>query len=227
MSIDVSIIIPAYNEAAVIRSAVRRAWEAGARQVIVVDGSSRDDTLARARGCECLAMHAPRGRAAQLNAGARQATCDVLLFLHADNWLEPGGTDQIAQALTDPAIPGGAFRQQIDATPFVYRWIERWAALRARFGRAFGDQGIFIRRELFQSIGGFPEVAFMEDVLFMKKMRSLWRPALLAGPIHTSARRWRQHGVVRQTLLNWSLLSAVKFGVSPDRLARFYPPHSK
>ena len=92
-------------------------------------------------------------------------------------------------------------------------------------GLPYGDQGIFVRRALFDRIGGFPETRLMEDLLFGKALRRVGRPILLPGPIHVSARRWQRHGVVRQTLRNWALLTARSFGAPPDRLARYYPPH--
>lgn len=150
----------------------------------------------------------------------------MLLFLHADNWLAPDAVEQIRRALTDEDAAGGAFRQRIEAEGAAYRLLERGNAWRARRrGLPYGDQGIFVRRDLFFQLGGFPEVDLMEDLLFMKRFRRVARPLLLEGPLYVDPRRWARCGVVRQTGRNWLLLLAARLGVSPNRLARFYPPH--
>jgi hypothetical protein len=105
--------------------------------------------------------------------------------------------------------------------------IERGDSLRARLLKLpYGDQGIFLRCETFRKLGGFPEVRLMEDVLLMRKLRKISPIPLLPGPLYADARRWQRHGVIRQTLRNWSILTAERLGVSPDRLADFYAPHT-
>ncbi len=224
-TVRVSVIIPALNEAANIAAAIDGAWRAGAREVIVVDGGSGDGTLEIAAGQSCLALSSARGRAVQQNVGARQASGDVLLFLHADTWLAAGGVGQIVEAVREAHVIAGAFRQCITAAGVLYRLLERGNALRARWGRPYGDQGIFVRRDVFERVGGFPEVRLLEDVLLSRQLRRVGRLVLLPGPLHVSARRWQRHGVVRQTLRNWRILAAARLGVSPDRLAGLYPPH--
>lgn len=223
-----SIIIPALNEAARIAEAVRRARETEPHEVIVVDGGSSDETAALARQAgACVVTTAP-GRAIQQNTGARHATGDVLLFLHADTWLPPDAVHQIESALAVAAVGCGAFRQRIEAEGLAYRLLERGNAWRVKSrGIAYGDQGIFVRRAPFEELGGFPEVRLMEDLLLMKRLRRRAWPVLLPGPLHVSARRWQRHGVLRQTARNWLLLAAARCGVSPDRLASFYARHDK
>ena len=222
----VSVIIPTLNESADIAAAVGHAWRAGANEVLVVDGGSDDGTMDVVRGLECSLIESPPGRAAQQNLGASRATGEVVLFLHADNHLAAGAIEQIRQVLADSKIGGGAFRQRIEASGLVYRLIERGNAFRARrLGVAYGDQGIFVRRSLFDRLGGFPCVALMEDLIFMRRHRRALRLTLLPGPLHVSPRRWQRHGVVRQTLRNWLLTAAYVLGVSPDRLARYYALH--
>ncbi len=222
----VSFIIPALNEVGNISRAVESARQAGAFEVIVVDGGSDDDTREAALAAGAIVQQSEPGRAAQQNAGAAVARGDVLLFQHADNWCATQSTEQIIAALADPNVLGGAFRQRVDAAGALFRCLEFGNALRVRLFRLpYGDQGIFMRREVFQRLGGFPDVPLMEDVLLMQAFRRLARPVLLAGPHHVNARRWRQHGVVRQTLRNWRILIAHTLGAPPEKLARIYGRH--
>jgi rSAM/selenodomain-associated transferase 2 len=218
------VIIPALNEAANIAAAIDRAWKAGAHEVIVVDGGSADGTLESAAAHNCLALSSARGRGVQQNTGARRAIGEVLLFLHADTWLAPGSAGQAITALHDDGVVAGAFRQRIEAAGVLYRLLERGNALRARCGRPYGDQGIFVRRDAFEQVGSFPEVPLLEDVLLTRQLRRLGRIVLLPGPLYVSARRWRRNGVLRQTLRNWRILAAAKRGVRPERLAGLYGP---
>lgn len=219
-----SIVIPTLNEAAGIEQNIQRAWELRPHEVVVSDGQSQDGTGDLARSAGATVVTSARGRGRQLNAGARVATGDVLLFLHADCWLESPAASQIELALRDEAVVGGAFRQRIDHDRPVFRWLEWGNSLRVRWRRMpYGDQGIFVRRSAFEAVGGFAEVRLMEDVLLMREFRRRrWRIELLPGPIHVDPRRWLKHGVVRQTLRNWMLLAGLRLGISPDRLAEHY-----
>lgn len=220
----ISAIIPALNEATLIKRAVESCWAAACNEVLVVDGGSVDKTISSAEAAKACVIVAPRGRASQQNLGARKASGDVLLFLHADNWLSTDVGRQVREALEDPKVEGGAFRQAIDAPGLAYRLLERGNSTRVRWtGLAYGDQSIFLRRSAFDRLGGFPDVKLMEDLLLMREFRKLSWPMLLPGPVHVNARRWQQQGVVRQTLSNCLLLAAERVGVSPTRLAKFYP----
>jgi rSAM/selenodomain-associated transferase 2 len=224
----ISIIIPTFNERALVTKAVARAWETSPHEVLVADGGSDDGTAEAAGAAGASVVEVPRGRALQQNTAARGATGDVLLFLHADTWLSADGVRQIEQAVADSEVECGAFRQRIEAEGQLYRLLERGDAWRAAHrGLPYGDQGIFVRREVFQEVGGFPELQLMEDLYLMKRLRQRSRPVLLPGPLHVSARRWQRYGVVRQTVRNWLLLSAAKLGVHPDRLAGYYSVHDK
>jgi rSAM/selenodomain-associated transferase 2 len=226
--VHLSVIIPALNEAECIGHAVDSAWQAGAEEVLVADGGSSDATTRIAAARQAKVISAPRGRATQQNAAAQQASGDVLLFLHADNWLEGAIAAQIRRSLAKSPRVHGALRQRIDASGFVYRWLERGNAERVRWlGLPYGDQAIFVRRDAFLTAGGFPDVPLMEDVLFMQRLRRRAWPLLLPGPVHVSARRWQRHGVIRQTIRNWTLLAAFAAGVSPARLARHYRRHDE
>lgn len=216
-------IIPTLNEAERIAQAIAAARGAGECEIIVADGGSADGTLQQAASADRVLTTDP-GRALQQNAGAVASTGDVLLFLHADCLLPTGAFDAIRTALDDKGCIGGCFRQAIDAPGLAYRILEWGNAQRVRWlGWAYGDQGIFVRRDVFNRLGGFPEIPLMEDLYFMKRVRREGRIALIEPRLRVSARRWQAHGIVRQTLRNWTLLALAHCGVSPSRLSRFYP----
>lgn len=223
MTVKLSIVIPAFNEAALIARAAASAWGAGAQEVVVVDGGSDDGTADLAGQAGAMVLAAPRGRAAQQNVGAAATTGDVLLFLHADSALDPACGPQLAAALSRPEVQAGAFRQRIEAAGCKYRLVERGNALRVQWGaRPYGDQAIFLRRTLFEAVGGFPDVPLLEDLLLARAVARHCRPVLLPGPVYLSPRHWARRGVVRQTLRNWSLLLAHARGVDPATLKRRY-----
>jgi len=213
-----SVVVPALNEASGMRAALEALAPLRARghEVIVVDGGSSDDTVRIAQGLADRVIHAPRGRALQMNAGARAASGDVLLFLHADTRLPPG-----AETLVFSSV-WGRFDVQIDGRHPLLK-VVAWAMnLRSRLtGIATGDQAIFVRREAF---AGFPEIAIMEDVAFCAAMKRRGPPACLREKVVTSGRRWESRGVLRTIFLMWSLRLLYFLGVSPQQLIRFYKP---
>lgn len=219
---QLSVIIPALNEARRIGETIAAVRQCGACEVIVVDGGSDDDTLAAAAAAD-VCLSAARGRGVQQNAGAAVAGGDVLFFLHADCWPEAGAFAAIEAVLRDERTVGGCFAQRIDAPGLAYRLLERGNAARVRLTKwVYGDQGLFVRRAAFVQAGRFPEVALMEDLLLAKRLKRVGRIRLVAPPIHVSPRRWQQTGVVRQTLRNWAFLGLTHCGVPPAKLARRY-----
>lgn len=218
---DISVVIPAINEESSIAAAIRSAREAGADDVIVSDGGSNDGTaqVAGASGATKVIRSLP-GRGIQLNSGAVFAEKTFVLFLHADNRLDASCLQQICD---QPDLVWGAFRQRIESPRPAFRAIEWGNAMRVRYRRMpFGDQAIFVRRDIYKEQGGFAEVPLMEDVDFSKRMRQIARPHLLAGPVLISPRRWQQTGVYRQTLRNWSIQIAYAMGASPENLKKRY-----
>jgi rSAM/selenodomain-associated transferase 2 len=220
----VSIVVPALDEAGVIAETLRSLRELRPHEIIAVDGGSSDDTARLAEGLADRVLRGPRGRAAQMNAGAAAATGDVLLFLHADCRLGAGALRQAERLLALPRVAAGCYRMRVEAAAPVYRLIDGCATMRVLLtGIVYGDQGLFLRRETFERVGGFPVLRLMEDVFISLALRRLGRIVLAPGRIVVSPRRWRRQGVVRQTLRNWALTAAAAWGVHPDRLARFYP----
>lgn len=220
---NISIIIPVLNEGPNIAPLIAATRALGACEIIVVDGGSTDDSWDQAAAAD-VRLKSDRSRARQQNAGAKGATGDVLLFLHADCRLQSGCLEAVRRAMTDSRCAGGCFQQSIDATGWLFRVLERGNAARVRWlGWAYGDQAIFVRRSVFEALGGFPDLMLMEDLYFVKRLRQAGRFVQLTPPILVSARRWKKSGAVRQTLRNWTLLALAHLGVSPNRLARFYP----
>ena len=226
--VKISIVIPVVNEIDVIARSVERAWSAGADEVIVVDGGSTDGTLAKLATLDCKSVQSKAGRAIQMNKGAEYSTGEVLVFLHADNWLEVDSCAQIRTGLKDSGFEFGAFRQRIDGDSLLYRWVEFGNELRVKYqGLIYGDQAFFITRKWFDLVEGFPQIDLMEDFQISRTLRKLGRPLLLDGPTFVSPRRWLKVGVVRQTIRNWMMCCAYRLGVSPDRLSQYYRRHDQ
>jgi rSAM/selenodomain-associated transferase 2 len=216
---SVSVVIPALDEERHLAAAIQSV-RADA-EVIVVDGGSRDTTREIAAREGARVLQAPNGRGRQLDEGARAATGEWLVFLHADTTLESGWADAIG-ALS-PDVAGGAFRLAVDSTRAGFRAVERGVRLRLRlFALPYGDQGIFARREVYARIGGIPHLPLMEDVAFVARLRGAGRLAFPPVRAFTSPRRWDRYGIVGTTLRNWSLLARYAAGQSPERLARRY-----
>jgi rSAM/selenodomain-associated transferase 2 len=219
----VSVIIPAFNEANVIAQTLRSLREQRPHEILVVDGGSSDDTIAQASEADRV-LTGVRGRAAQMNLGASHATGDVLLFLHADCTLERGALVAAARCVMRPQVAAACFRMTVTAPGLLYRFIDFCAGARVRMtGLIYGDQGLAVRRDLFERVGGFPVLRLMEDVFISARLRRLGRMIVLPQRIFVSPRRWQKTGLIRQTLRNWALTAVAAAGVHPDRLARFYP----
>jgi len=224
------VIIPAIDEEVTIARAIRSCRAAGLCKVIVVDGGSRDRTVEIARGEADAVISAPRGRAAQMNAGAAVAREEVLLFLHADTLLPAGFLPAMLGALRDPAVIGGAFRVRLAPTPGASRYVRaalgitgRMIGARAGVARAFtGDQAIFVRADTFRDVGGYPEIPLMEDVELSRRMRRAGKTVLLPMRVQTSGRRWEAWGPLRTILFMWRLRIGYLLGRTPWQCADSY-----
>lgn len=218
-----SIVIPVLNEAAEIETALRALAPLRRRgcEVVVVDGGSADATASLAEPLADHVMAAPRGRALQMNAGAAAAKGDALLFLHVDTRL-PGNADTLArEALARSRRVWGRF--DVRFTGHALRLIAWTMNVRSRLtGIATGDQAMFVTRAAFERVGGFPEIALMEDIALSARLKRLSRPVCLSARVTASPRRWQKHGTLRTVLLMWRLRLAYFCGAKPDALARAY-----
>jgi rSAM/selenodomain-associated transferase 2 len=218
----ISIVMPVLNEAASIEAALRALAPYRARgvEVVVIDGGSGDGTAALARPLADRVLSAPRGRAAQMNAGAMSASGDVLLFLHADTRLPDDADRLVLDGLKDRQW--GRFDVRFDGGGLL-RLVAIMMNERSRLtGIATGDQAMFMTRAAFDKAGGFAPIALMEDVALSARLKRLERPLCLSARVTTSGRRWRRHGLWRTILLMWTLRLRYFLGADPARLARAY-----
>jgi rSAM/selenodomain-associated transferase 2 len=223
--VHLSIIIPALNEAETIGALltdIGSLRDGGVEEVILVDGGSTDGTLGLAANAVDRLLCAPRGRAAQMNAGAQAASGELFWFLHADARVPASALAALREAVAEGA-GWGRFDVKLTGGHPLLRLVEIGMNARSRLtGIATGDQGIFVTRALFRQVGGFPALALMEDVALSAALRRRLRPHCLRTRLTTSSRRWEADGVVRTILLMWRLRLAYALGADPARLARAY-----
>jgi len=213
--------VPALNEAQYIAHAVESAR--AAHETIVVDGGSTDDTVAIARDCGAVVIPGPPGRACQMNLGAKRASGDILLFLHADTSLPPDFNRHVRETLALPRVAAGAFRLNIGTPGRRLRWVERAVAWRSRMLQLpYGDQALFLHADTFRAVDGYRDMPLMEDVALVRALRARGRIAIVPVSVTTSDRRWRRLGIFRTTLINLGVLAAYHAGVPPRHLARWY-----
>jgi rSAM/selenodomain-associated transferase 2 len=221
--VRLSVIIPALDEgrALPLLLADLRELDGPAREVIVVDGGSGDDTVAVAAAAGARVLPAPRGRARQLNAGARAARGNWLLFLHADSRLDAEARQVLRTVLEGPpSFTVAVFRFAIDLPRGWKRFIEGGQRLReALFDLPYGDQGLLVRRDAFEAAGGYPDLPLMEDVALIRRLRQRQAIVRLPASLVTSGRRYREQGVIRTLLMHSALILLYHLGVPPARLA--------
>ena len=223
----ISVIVPVLAEGARIGALVDHLRVVGygtALEIVVVDGDPAGSTLAALDRTGIVTLTAPRGRASQQNAGAAAASGDILVFLHADTRLPAGALTAITRGLAGRPR-AGAFSLSIRSRSPWLRLVAAGANLRSRlFGLPYGDQAFFFRRDLFDALGGFPDLPIMEDVALMRALaRAGERPVILPERVSTSARRWQAEGLLRTTARNLALLLGYLCGISAQRLAKCYP----
>ncbi len=219
----ISVIIPALNEADIIGESISNLQTSRKTEVIVVDGGSRDKTVEIARSLGAKVLSASPSKATQMNAGAAEAGGDVLLFLHADTRLPQNFEDKILAAVAANGFSAGAFSLGINAQARSLRFIERVANWRSRFFQMpYGDQALFVSRDLFRQIGGFPDYPIMEDFELVRRLKRRGKIAILPESVRTSPRRWLNFGIFKTWLLNQIIIVAYYLGVSPQRLSQWY-----
>jgi len=228
LAFRISVIVPSWQDAenlAALLPTLTPLEEIS--EIIVADasGNKASEQIAREHGAIFLRSSGPN-RGAQMNAGAAVATGDVLLFQHADTDLAGVHVKAVATALRDPEIIGGAFHRKFDHRHPRLMWLEGVARFLTRHGGTlYGDQSVFVRREVFQRLGGFAEIPLMEDVEFSRRLRSAGKVVVLDPPVQTSARRHLREGAWRKSIQNGLIILLYKLGVSPERLHRWYYRH--
>jgi len=219
-----SVVVPMLNEGSVVRETLA-ALRTGApnAEIIVVDGGSVDQSVDVARKLADRVIAAERGRARQMNAGAALALGDILTFVHADTRVPSSFEKDILEVLEESDIVGGRFDVELDDPSLAYRLIGDLISLRSRITRtATGEQAIFVRRSVYEALGGFPDFDLCEDLDFSRRLKRTGRVACLHSRVTTSARRWRRNGPARTVLRMWAIRALYLLGVSPSRLKQIY-----
>src|SRR5271170_6218539 len=219
----ISVIIPTLNEEVNLPVTLRQLADHPDVELIVVDGGSTDRTVEIAQQYTPYVFRTPPGRAQQMNTGARHATGDILLFLHADTFLLPGALDEIQRRIIGDGAVGGAFDLHIDSRRRLCKVVARVASRRSRWlGLPHGNQGIFVWRQVFEALGGFPEIPIMEDLSFARRLRRAGRLTFIRSGLVTSGRRWNANGVVRTTLVKWWVTLLFLLRVPPRQIRHIY-----
>ena len=219
---NICVIIPVLNEAKVIERNLRDLNKNLITETIVSDGGSNDATVEIASRFAKVVRSNP-GRGTQMNFGAKAATSDILLFLHVDTILPDQWRERILSSMANEGVVGGAFSLSIDSDRLSHRIIAATANLRSRLTKLpYGDQGIFVKRSVFEKIGGFKDIPIMEDVDLMRRLKKSGKIVILDDKVKTSARRWEKEGIVYTTIRNWLLLTLYYMGVTPERLCKLY-----
>jgi rSAM/selenodomain-associated transferase 2 len=222
-----SFIIPVLHEETVISGTIRhiRSLRAfGADEIIIVDGDPEGKTIDAIQDMGVITLISEKGRGVQMNRGAALATGEILIFLHADTVLPHDALKHIETVMQDKTVIAGAFDLSIDSEKVLFRVIEKAASCRSRITRIpYGDQAIFMRRSVFNDMGGFKNIPIMEDVEIMQRIKKQrGRICIVDRAVRTSSRRWEREGIIYGTLRNWLLLFLYHIGVKPEKLVRFY-----
>lgn len=222
-SAKISIVIPTFNEAENIQDAIASTQPSTNIEVIVVDAGSQDDTVAIAQSLGVKVILSSPGRALQMNAGAVAASGEILLFLHADTRLPAGFDVMIRTALQQPGTVAGAFNLRIDASGWGLRLVEWGVKMRSHLWQMpYGDQAIFITKDIFHKIGCFPELPIMEDFELIRRLHRIGKITIIQELVLTSARRWVRKGILQTTLINQIVIIAYLWGISPERIRSWY-----
>ena len=220
---NISVIVPVLNEEKSIAATLEALLPLAPYEIIIVDGGSSDGTRELAARFQVKVVSSERGRARQMNCGAGAASGDVLLFLHADTRLPTSALHDISAALSDARFLGGRFDVELDGEHWVLPLVGRMISYRSRISKVgTGDQGIFVRRAVFERMHGFEDIPLMEDIAFCRTLKRMGEVACLRSRVVTSARRWEVDGVWRTIFRMWTIKLLYLAGVSPARLKQFY-----
>ena len=218
----ISVIIPALDEEDRIKDAIANARDDEA-EIIVIDGGSRDRTKEIASKCGAKVLSGPPFRAVQQNIGAGIASGRILVFLHADTFLPADYTVKVFQAFMDTAVQGGAFRFRTDSKKFTMKLVEFCVNLRSKLLKLpYGDQGLFLKKDLFDYMGGFSAIPIAEDVMLIRRLKRQGNIRIVPSYVITSARRWSRLGILRTTLINQLILLGLRLKINPEKLAALY-----
>ena len=222
-TLKISVIVPTLNEASILEDSLRAISGLNPHEIIVVDGRSTDSTILVARRMANLVITSNPGRAYQMNAGAKKATGDLLLFMHVDNKLSFESFKKMKKIMMLADSDGGAFSLQIESKKASLKIISILATWRAKYlNLVYGDQAIFVRADTFQKMGGFSPLPICEDLDFFRRLSRQGKVVLLKETTHTSARRWKTEGVFYTTLRNITIGSLFLLGFSPQTLSKWY-----
>lgn len=225
--LNISVIIPVLHEASGINRIIGhiRTLEHGdSVEIIVIDGDAERSTIKAIQDPLVIKAVSGQGRSIQMNRGAALSSGEIMLFLHADTFLPHDAFVLIQQAMKDGTVAAGSFELGIDSDRWCFRITEAYVRLRTRLTKVpFGDQAIFVRKDFFNTIGGYLSIPLMEDVDLMRRIKSHGgRIAIVPRQVSTSARRWEKEGVLFCTIRNLGLQLLFRFGVRPEQLARWY-----
>lgn len=227
-SIKVSLIIPVFNEALIIEDYLSRISMRSDLEVIIVDGQSDDKTVALCEKMQLkfklkIVISPLKGRANQLNFGASLAMGEILCFLHLDSQLPSDYFTQIEELLSRRQAIAGAFSLAIDAPQIPFRWLEKLVNWRSRFfSLPYGDQGLFLKKSVFKTIGGFAPMPIMEDYEFVQRLKKKGEIYISQASVLTSSRRWQKLGILKTTLINQGMILGYYLKIDPENLARWY-----
>jgi len=220
---SVAVIVPLLNEIGMLPVMAEQWRRLAADELLIVDGGSTDGSLEYLQGSGLRWLASGMGRAVQMNAGAAHSRSDIIVFIHADTSINSSRLSEVRQAFLDPETVAGRFDIRLEGKQPLLRVVERLINWRSRLTRiSTGDQAMFVRRDVFERIGGFADQPLMEDVELSKRLKREGRIACLRQRVTTSGRRWEKQGAMRTILLMWWLRLLYWLGVSPERLAAMY-----
>ena len=218
----ISVIIPVFNEEDTIEKALSQFEQDTGLDIIVVDGGSTDRTCKIVKKFNCKLIKTQANRAIQMNVGAKASKGDKMIFLHSDCFLEKGSIEAVEQCLSNGSL-GGCLTHKILSPELIYRFIESSGNIRAAFLRIFyGDQAIFVSRDVFFSLGMFEQVDILEDVKFSIALKKMGKSCMLKNKVFVSARRWEKQGVIKTTFINWIVSVGFAIGLPLSKLKELY-----